>query len=294
MNRSQVLCSVVLSVLAVGSGCASSESASFQGYTSGAKAPAAQPGAYGGSAQMDLDMRAPAATGAPRSEAAPSPDARPGLGTTWGESRRSVISTSPFERADQSSPFATAAVFYNDENGARAMANASGFKRMSRGEVPVGGGVASVFLKDESGNFLSGFEAGGKRFLVGEAGSRYSIIIQSHVPARMELVVSVDGLDVMDGKDASFAKRGYLIDPNSTIEIDGFRQSMESVAAFRFGSVADSYSNQKHGSTRNVGVIGVAAFNERGTNPASWMIGADTSTRLQADPFPGRFATPPR
>lgn len=292
MNRSQVLSSVVLSVLAIGSGCAS-ESASFQGYTSGSKAPAAQPGAYGGYAQHDMDSSAPAATGAPRSEA-PSPEARPGLGTTWGESRRSVISTSPFERADQSSPFATAAVFYNDENGARAMANATGFKRMSRGEVPVGGGVASVFLKDESGNFLSGFEASGKKFLVGEAGSRYSIVIQSHVPARMELVVSVDGLDVMDGKDASFAKRGYLIDPNSTIEIDGFRQSMESVAAFRFGSVADSYSNQKHGSTRNVGVIGVAAFNERGTNPASWMIGADTSTRLQADPFPGRFATPPR
>jgi len=56
--------------------------------------------------------------------------------------------------------------------------------------------------------------------------------------------------------------------------------------------VRNSYSNQKHGETRNVGVIGVAAFNERGTSPASWPIG-DTRSRLQADPFPGRFATPP-
>jgi hypothetical protein len=65
------------------------------------------------------------------------------------------------------------------------------------------------------------------------------------------------------------------------------------VAAFRFGSVKSSYAEQKHGDSRNVGVIGVALFNEQGTNPSSWPIG-DSGQRLNADPFPGRFATPPR
>jgi hypothetical protein len=122
--------------------------------------------------------------------------------------------------------------------------------------------------------------------------SRYTIVIQSHVPARLEVVVSVDGLDVLDGKSASVAKRGYLIDPHGVLEIDGFRQSMDAVAAFRFGSVQDSYAEKKHGDARNVGVIGVALFNEKGTNPASWPIG-DAQNRLNADPFPGKFATPP-
>ena len=84
-----------------------------------------------------------------------------------------------------------------------------------------------------------------------------------------------------------------LIEPDSgSIEIDGFRTSMDAVAAFRFGSVRDSYADKKTGDSRNVGVIGVALFNERGTQPSSWPRG-DTRNRLNADPFPGRFATPP-
>jgi len=217
---------------------------------------------------------------------------RPGLGTTWGETRSSAISSAPFLRADSRSPFATAAVFYNDSEGSRTMANASGFRRFNENTVDLGGGVATVRLKNGSGRFLSGFEAGGKNFMVGSAGDRYSIVIDSHVPARLEIVVSVDGLDVLDGGEAAFSKRGYLIEPHGSVEIDGFRQSLDAVAAFRFGSVRDSYSEQKHGESRNVGVIGVALFNEQGSNPSGWRIG-DTQQRLNADPFPGKFATPP-
>jgi hypothetical protein len=217
---------------------------------------------------------------------------RPGLGTTWGETRDSKITTSPFVRADTKNAFATAALFYNDEEGARSMATASGFKRFSEGSVDVGGGVLTAKLKGGNGGFLSGFEATGKKFIVGQAGDRYTIVLQSHVPARLEVVVSVDGLDVIDGKAASFGKRGYLIDPHGSIEIDGFRQSMETVAAFRFGSVRNSYAEKKTGDSRNVGVIGVALFNEQGSNPSSWPRG-DTQKRLDANPFPGQFATPP-
>lgn len=220
------------------------------------------------------------------------PETRPGLGTEWGETRSSVITSAPFRRGDPDTPFATASLFYNDEDGASAMASAVGFKRVSRGSVDVGGGMATVSLKDGQGRFLSGFEAGGKSFLVGEEGERYSIVVESHVPARLEVVVSVDGLDVLDGKAASTKKRGYLLDPHGMVEIEGFRQSMDSVAAFRFGSVESSYASEKHGETRNVGVIGVALFHEQGSSPKSWTF-SDTRTRLKADPFPGKFATPP-
>jgi hypothetical protein len=252
--------------------------ASFEASKSAPPAPAVDgSGALGG----DLAMR----------PAEPAPT-RPGLGTEWGETRRSSVSTSAFVRADTRSPFATAAMFYNDEDGARAMASMSGFKRFTEGTIDVGGGVATARLKDGAGRFLSGFEAGGKKFMIGAAGDRYSIVIQNHAPARLEVVVSVDGLDVLDGQEASFAKRGYIIGPQSSIEIDGFRQSTETVAAFRFGSVKDSYAEKKHGTSRNVGVIGVAVFNEQGTNPSTWPLN-DANQRLNADPFPGRFATPP-
>jgi len=70
-------------------------------------------------------------------------------------------------------------------------------------------------------------------------------------------------LDVVDGLPASTGKRGYLLEPYSTLQIEGFRRSREQVAAFRFAKVKDSYA-ARTGSDRNVGVIGVALFREDG------------------------------
>jgi hypothetical protein len=220
------------------------------------------------------------------------PTDRPGLGTEWGETRRSSITTVPFVRADATHPIATAAMFYNDAEGARAMATQAGFQRTSGGAVSGGSGLVTIGLRDEHGGFLPGFIASGKNYVIGEAGRRYSIVIRNRTQNRLELVVSVDGLDVIDGRPASFSKRGYLVDPQSELEIDGFRQSMDTVAAFRFGSVRGSYAGQKTGDTRNVGVIGLAIFHERGTSPAPWSPD-EVQRRQDANPFPGQFATPP-
>jgi hypothetical protein len=81
-----------------------------------------------------------------------------------------------------------------------------------------------------------------------------------------------------------------VIAPHRTLVVEGFRQSTEAVAAFRFSPVRESYAQEKYGNSRNVGVIGVAIFNEQGTFP--WT-DREVKKRLRANPFPGRFATPP-
>lgn len=223
------------------------------------------------------------------------PDERPGLGTSWGETKVSRLTSAPFSRADFQSPFAMAALYYNNEDGAHAMANATGFTQNSQGMVDIGNGIATMRLRDvDTGRFLSGFEASQKQYVVGKEGQRYAIVVTNNVNSRIEVVLSVDGDDVVDGKPASFAKRGYILGPMAEIEIEGFRQSAEAVAQFTFGSVSESYAALKHGETaaKNVGVIGVALFNEAGTNPATWTRG-DVGRRLEANPFPGQFATPP-
>lgn len=268
-----------------------SSASSTPGGGFGSAGPSAPPPPAAAPRQSSSFDSGSAADVAPRAEmeAAPEPADRPGLGTEWGETRRSSITTVPFVRADASNPIASAALFYNDEQGARAMANVAGFRRTPAGSFTTGSSLVSIGLRDERGSFFTGFVAGERNFIVGEAGMRYSIVIRNRTQNRLECVVSVDGLDVLDGKPASFAKRGYLVDPRSELEIDGFRQSMDTVAAFRFGSVRGSYANQKHGDTRNVGVIGVAIFHERGTNPSP----DEVQRRLDANPFPGQFATPP-
>lgn len=269
------------------------------GRQAGYPQPASQPGGWFDSPSAGAP--APAASSAPgdwsadegarASRPAQEPSVRPGLGTEWGETMNSRITTTAFLRADSSSPFSTASMFYNDAAGAKAMANAAGTPRASSGMYSMGGGIVSMGLKDENGHFLSGYVSGSNNYVAGEAGTRYTIVLRNRSQFRFEVVLSVDGLDVLDGKSASFSKRGYILDPHGELEVDGFRQSMDQVAAFRFGSVSGSYANQKHGETRNVGVIGVALFHERGTNPWGW--NSEVDTRHKANPFPGQFATPP-
>ena len=128
-------------------------------------------------------------------------------------------------------------------------------------------------------------------YVIGHEGERYSIVIENHTPRSFEAVATVDGLDVMNGKPGSFDNRGYVLMPWANLEIDGFRQSTDAVAAFRFSKVKDSYAADR-GETRNVGVIGVAFFAQRGDDWSS----SELRTRDTASPFPRdtRFAPPPR
>src|ERR1700733_676729 len=100
------------------------------------------------------------------------------------------------------------------------------------------------------------------RFYVqGNANERYTIRVTNPTANRVEAVVTVDGLDVIDGDTGDLHKRGYIIPPYGETRVEGFRTSLENVATFRFSSVDGSYAGQK-GKARNVGVIAVAIFEE--------------------------------
>ena len=217
--------------------------------------------------------------------------ARPGLGTKWGEDRRSRIGLAGFSRDNASRPIARAAINYNDAEGIRRMAAAVEPRRTWPVFASPVRRLVSFALRDEAGRVLPGLNVGDRWFVIGEQGRRYSIVVRNETDYRLEAVMSVDGLDVMGGQPASLTKRGYILQPRQRLVVDGWRRSMSTVAAFRFSSVRDSYAERKHGDSRNVGVIGVAIFNELGTNPLS---DTEVRRRLRADPFPGDgFATPP-
>jgi len=217
------------------------------------------------------------------------PRERPGLATSWGETRVSPVHEVPFRRGSDS-PFATGSLFYNDHGGVDAMASYD--ERMAArldAPVPVHGGI-TFSVVDENGLPLPAMSLNGRIYVVGENGRRYSIIVTNLTDRRYEAVLSVDGLDVLDGKTASTRKRGYLIGPYASVTVDGFRKSYQEVAAFRFGSVGQSYA-ARTGSDRNVGVIGYAFFNERGFSPPA---DDEVALRRSADAFSGdRFAAPP-
>lgn len=211
---------------------------------------------------------------------------RLGLGTSFGEHRHSEVVTSPFSR-EAARPELVMSLRYDDFTGVDAAARRIGGGSPLESRFGTADGLLVVSLLDEIGRPLPAADIGGERWAVGEPGQRYMIGVENRSSERWEVVTSVDGLDVIDGEPAALHKRGYIIDPWSSITIDGWRTSESGVAAFRFSALEDSYAGRK-GHARNVGVVGVAFFRERGA--PRW---DDTARRRAADPFPGRFADPP-
>jgi hypothetical protein len=206
---------------------------------------------------------------------------RPGLATGWGDEKKSELSQGPFTRAS-SKPAGTDAIYYNDPAGIDAM---TGYKERVEGMQTAAGDLVEWGVKGGVG-FLPTYKEGGygRRLVAGEHNSTYSIAVKNRCKSALEIVTSVDGLDVQDGQPASFSKRGYIVQPGERIEIEGFRTSYCRVAAFKFSSVSNSYANLRHGNTRNVGVIGIAVFTQKNVNPWTWMP-AEVNRRETAKPF---------
>lgn len=101
----------------------------------------------------------------------------------------------------------------------------------------------------------------GKTYIEGKKGTTFSLKLRNNSPSRKLFVPSIDGLSVMSGKECSFNSSGYIVQPWSSITVDGWRTSDNEVAQFYFSSPRDSYGS-RIGKGKNIGVIGCAIFGE--------------------------------
>ena len=112
------------------------------------------------------------------------------------------------------------------------------------------------------GTALPVYQKDGRHYIVGVPGHEYAVRIRNCTSGRVLVVTSVDGVNVISGDTASPGQSGYVLDPWASVEIAGWRKSMERTAAFYFTDLGDSYA-ARTGRPQNVGVIGVAVFQER-------------------------------
>ena len=102
----------------------------------------------------------------------------------------------------------------------------------------------------------------GRQWIVGTPGHEYTLRMRNTTGARVLVVASVDGVNIVTGETASPAQSGYVLDPYASAEIRGWRKSLSRIAAFYFTELPDAYA-ARTGRPDNIGVIGFAVFRER-------------------------------
>ena len=130
------------------------------------------------------------------------------------------------------------------------------------------GGLANIRVIDRTtGAALPIYEYQGEYWVVGTAGRNYAISMQRRPGAGRTLAVtSVDGINVISGQTAAYLQTGYVLSGYGAYEINGWRKSLQEVAAFTFAAPGDSYAS-KTGRAAHIGVIGVALFVEQQQRP---------------------------
>ena len=142
--------------------------------------------------------------------------------------------------------------------------------------------LAEVQVIDRTtGQTLETWRHRGRLYVAGTPGNRYAVSLRNRSDGRVLTVISVDGVNAISGETANASQSGYVLAPGQAAEIAGWRKNMDEVAAFYFTRISDSYAARTE-RPQNVGVIGVAVFNEY-VPPPTAQIGAREKAEGAAD-----------
>ena len=137
------------------------------------------------------------------------------------------------------------------------------------------GDLVDVQIVDRTtGETLTPILHKGEWWIAGRPGNRYAVVLANRYARRTLNVLTIDGVNAVSGETGAWNQRGYVLDPYGNIQVAGWRTSMEQVAAFEFTTLANSYATRT-GRPANLGVIGVAIFNERSEPIAQGRIGRE-------------------
>lgn len=101
----------------------------------------------------------------------------------------------------------------------------------------------------------------GTRFIEGRDGNPFTVRLTNNSYERVEAILSVDGLSVLNGKEAGLASPGYVINAKSYLDVSGWTKGLTEAQEFFFTGKGNSYSNRR-GKATNTGVIGALFFRE--------------------------------
>jgi hypothetical protein len=104
---------------------------------------------------------------------------------------------------------------------------------------------------------------GGERRVAVVAGSEYELRLTNPLPGRVAVAVSVDGLNVIDGRRTSPQEASkWVVHPRGTLTVNGWQVGPERARRFYFTTERDSYAT-RIGRPGEFGFIAAAFYRER-------------------------------
>lgn len=147
-----------------------------------------------------------------------------------------------------------------------------------------------IRVEDPNGKQLPGTRYEGQLYVAGKKNGRYQIRVRNKTRERILIITTVDGRNVQTGEPGGgHEDGGHVLEPHQSWTFTGWRTSNNEVAAFRFGKKGGAYSSQM-GSPENVGVIGVAVFEEEAPPPRVITV---KETQFVPMPYPVPAFPPP-
>ena len=196
------------------------------------------------------------------------------LGTEWGDEIASRVQETYGLHRTTATPIAENHIHYA----------AKAYRGRSILSIALAAGKIALSVEDERGAKLPLYRNRDRHYLQGQKGQAYRLHYTNNSNGTYEIVASVDGLNVLNGRAAGRQDAGYVLRPHGSLTIEGFRKDDNTVAAFTFGAPHDAYAaHSAYGSVQNTGIIGTVVYELQDDNPRA----------PNAFPADGRYAPPP-
>jgi hypothetical protein len=104
-----------------------------------------------------------------------------------------------------------------------------------------------------------------RRYFEAFAGRNYSVVVRNNTGARLGVLISVDGLNVVSGQRSRLSpdEQMYVLGPWETTTIRGWRTSLNDIQRFVFVDEKRSYAERTGQANGDMGWIRVVSFREQ-------------------------------
>ena len=126
-----------------------------------------------------------------------------------------------FTRTGGNVPAGVAVVHYTNSAGAQAALR--GAQRLPRSaddtRAEVAGGFVSLNVKERYRGALPLLASSGRNYVVVSEAAEHFLAIRNTSSQAVEVVIAINGRDLIDGQSNSYGKRGYVIDGKASVSV---------------------------------------------------------------------------